>query len=375
MTIGLLKEQGGDKRVALLPENTRSLIDLQFSVIVEEGAGKGAFFDDDQYKEAGASILSRSEIVEQSDVLIQINPFTTDDVKDLKEKQMLFSMINPFMNKDFMQAAQAKGLTVFSLDRIPRITRAQSMDVLSSMATTAGYKAVLEAANHLPRFFPMFMSAAGTIKPAKVLVIGAGVAGLQAIATARRLGGVVEAFDVRSAVKEEVESLGGKFIEVEGAEERADAGGYAVEQSEDYKQRQQQLIQDQAKKADVVITTAQIPGKEAPKLLLKETVEEMKTGSVIIDLAASSGGNCELTKNDEKYQHNGVTIIGNSNYPSELPSDASKMFGNNLINLLKLLADKNGEIHVNFDDEIIQGTCIIHEGNIADEKLKEFVSS
>jgi len=374
MKIGILKEKDDDNRVALLPDNVLTLKDLKLSVLVEESAGTGAFFSDEKYKEAGAEIKSHSEITKQADVLVQINPFREKDIAELSGYPVTVSMLEPNLDESYLKAAQEKQLTVFGLNKIPRITRAQSMDVLSSMATTAGYKAVLEAANHLPRFFPMFMSAAGTIKPAKVLVIGAGVAGLQAIATARRLGGVVEAFDVRSAVKEEVESLGGKFIEVEGAKESAEAGGYAVEQTEDYKKKQEQLIQDHAQKADVIITTAQIPGREAPKLIQKDTVEKMKSGSVIIDLAASSGGNCELTKNDETYQHNnGVLIIGNSNYPSELPSDASKMFGNNLTNFLKLLIDDNGNLKVNFEDEIIKATCVVYQGEIKDEKLKQVV--
>jgi NAD(P) transhydrogenase subunit alpha len=373
MKIGLLKEKGGDNRVALLPENVQSLKKLQLDVAVEESAGKGAFFSDDEYKDAGAEILSSSEIMKQSDLLVRINPFSAEETSEVNSNQILVSLVNPFLNKEFVKSARDKQLTIFGLDKIPRITRAQSMDVLSSMATTAGYKAVLEAANLLPRFFPMFMSAAGTIKPAKVLVLGAGVAGLQAIATSRRLGAVVEAFDVRSAVKEEVESLGGKFVEVEGAEEREDAGGYAVEQTEEYKKKQEKLVQDHAQKADVIITTAQIPGKEAPKLIKKETVEKMKPGSVIIDLAASSGGNCELTKNNEKYHHKEVMIVGNSNYPSELPSDASKMFGNNLINFFKLIVDESGNLNLDFEDEIVRETCITHQGEIRDEKIKEII--
>jgi NAD(P) transhydrogenase subunit alpha len=373
MKIGLLKEKGGDNRVALLPENVQSLKKLQLDVAVEESAGKGAFFSDDEYKDAGAEILSSSEIMKQSDLLVRINPFSAEETSEVNSNQILVSLVNPFLNKEFVKSARDKQLTIFGLDKIPRITRAQSMDVLSSMATTAGYKAVLEAANLLPRFFPMFMSAAGTIKPAKVLVLGAGVAGLQAIATSRRLGAVVEAFDVRSAVKEEVESLGGKFVEVEGAEEREDAGGYAVEQTEEYKKKQEKLVQDHAQKADVIITTAQIPGREAPKLIKKETVEKMKPGSVIIDLAASSGGNCELTKNNEKYRHNEVMIVGNSNYPSELPSDASKMFGNNLINFFKLIVDESGNLNLDFEDEIVRETCITHQGEIRDEKIKEII--
>jgi NAD(P) transhydrogenase subunit alpha len=253
---------------------------------------------------------------------------------------------------------------------IPRSTRAQAVDVLSSMATVAGYKAVLVAASALPHFFPMFMSASGTIKPSKMLILGAGVAGLQALATARKLGAVVEVFDVRSAVKEEVLSLGGKFVEVEGAKDDADAGGYAVEQSEEYKKKQGELIQEKAAQANVIITTAQIPGKKAPVLIQGKTVEAMKPGSVIIDLAASTGGNCELTKNNETIVHTGVTIIGNSNFASTTPSDASKMLGRNYLNFLDLMIDEEGKLNLEVDDEIVQETCITRDGEIVNERVK-----
>ena len=244
------------------------------------------------------------------------------------------------------------------------------MDVLSSMATVAGYRAVLEAAFHLPTFFPMFMSAAGTIRPAKVLILGAGVAGLQATATARKLGAVVEAFDVRSAVKEEVQSLGATFVEVEGAVDDASAGGYAVEQSEEFKKKQGELIQEHTLRSDVVICTAQIPGRKAPVLVKKETVENMKPGSVIIDLAASTGGNCELTENDKTVIKYGVRIIGNSNYPAGMPVDASRMYGKNLINFIKLIIDEEGNMNLNFEDEIVKGACITYNKEIINERVK-----
>ncbi|HKL37945.1 MAG TPA: NAD(P) transhydrogenase subunit alpha, partial [Bacteroidales bacterium] len=293
MKIGILKEVDGDKRVALLPGNIKTLVQMNVEVLIEESAGYSAYFSDQEYREAGAGVKPGKEVMQEADLLIRINPFTKEELAHIGQGKALLSIFNPLNNKDLMKDAASKGLTTMSLDMIPRSTRAQSMDVLSSMATTAGYKAVLDAANHLPSFFPMFMTAAGTIRPAKILILGAGVAGLQAIATARRLGGVVEAFDVRSTVKEEVESLGGKFIEVEGAREKEDSGGYAVEQTEEFKQKQQQLIHDHALKSHVIITTAQIPGKQAPVLLRKATVEQMKPGTVIVDLAASSGGNCE----------------------------------------------------------------------------------
>jgi len=249
------------------------------------------------------------------------------------------------------------------------------MDILSSMATVAGYKAVLTAANTLPKFFPMFMTAAGTIKPANMLILGAGVAGLQAIATSRKLGAVVYVFDVRAAVKEEVVGLGGKFVEVAGAIDDKAAGGYAVEQTDEFKARQAQAIHDQAVKSDVVICTAQIPGRRAPVLLKKETVEAMKPGSVIIDLAASTGGNCELCKNDETVIYNGVKIIGNSQFPTDMPTDASRMYGKNMINFLKLIITKEGALNLNWDDDIVKGTAVTHGKEIVHERVKSIINS
>lgn len=370
MKVGLLKETGDDDRVALLPGNVQELLKLNLSVMVQAGAGTGAFVNDSHYNEAGAEVGSYDEVVDQSDMLLRINPFSQEEMSGIEKGKILVSLFNPLGNKELMEFAASRGLTTFSLDTVPRITRAQSMDVLSSMATIAGYKAVVDAAMHLPKFFPMFMTAAGTIKPAKVLILGAGVAGLQAIATARRLGGVVEAFDVRSAVKEEVQSLGAKFIEVEGAREAAESGGYAVEQTEEYKQKQRQLVHDHAVKSDVVITTAQIPGKKAPLLVRKETVEQMKPGSVIVDLAASSGGNCELTENDKVIMKHQVKIIGKSDYPNDMAVDASVMFGNNLTDFLKLMFASEGDFNLNFSDNILKETCLTHEGEIVNERLK-----
>jgi H+-translocating NAD(P) transhydrogenase subunit alpha len=283
-------------------------------------------------------------------------------------------VLNPVENQKWLEKARLHGLVVLGLDLVPRTTRAQSMDILSSMATVAGYKAVLEAASVLPRFFPMFMSAAGTITPAKVLILGAGVAGLQAVAIARKLGAVVEVFDVRSAVKDEVKSLGGKFIEVEGAKEDAAAGGYAVEQTEEFKMKQQELIQQRAIASDVVIATAQIPGKKAPVLLLKKTVSLMKPGSVIVDLAASTGGNCEVTEDGKNIVLNGVNIIGKSDYPSEMPTDASKMFGVNIINLLKIMVDEHGNLVMNMMDEIINGTTAIKNKEYVSQRIKQMLN-
>jgi NAD(P) transhydrogenase subunit alpha len=268
----------------------------------------------------------------------------------------------------------SKGLTVFSLDMLPRTTRAQSMDVLSSQANISGYKAVLLAANLYPRYFPMFMTAAGSIAPAKILILGAGVAGLQAIATARRLGAIVEVFDTRPAVKEEVMSLGAKFIEVEGAADASTAGGYAVEQTEEYKLKQQQRIAESIAKADIVITTAQIPGRKAPILITEEMMKAMRQGSVIIDIAASTGGNTPFTKNNETIVHNGVTIVGNSNLPSTMPSDASKLYGKNILNFLQLITNKEGDLNLVWEDDLVKGSCICYNGEVVNDRVKQVVA-
>ena len=375
MVIGLLKEPQFEKRVALLPEAVAVLRKLNVDVLVETSAGNAAFVSDADYLAVGANLVSRDKLISEADVLVKINSFTPEEVAALKPNQVILAVLNPFQNKELINMLAEKSITSFSLDTIPRTSRAQAMDILSSMATVAGYKAVLDAALHLPKFFPMFMSAAGTIKPAKVLILGAGVAGLQAIATSRKLGGVVEVFDVRAAVKEEVQSLGGKFIEVEGAKDDKTAGGYAVEQTEEFKQKQRQLIHDHAVKANVIITTAQIPGRKAPVLVTKETVEGMMPGAVIIDLAASSGGNCEVTQNGKTIVHNQVTIIGKSDYPSDMPFDASKMFGNNLINFLKLMITKEGGLNLNFEDDIVKGTCITHDNQIVNERVKQILNA
>ncbi len=375
MIIGILKELPPENRVAILPEAIPSLLEFKSEIIVEEGAGDRAFASDEQYIAKGAKVVSRKDIYETSDLILKVNVPEKDEIKILKPGQVMVGTLNPLMNKELVALLKESNITAFSLDAIPRITRAQAMDVLSSMATVAGYRAVLEASFNLPTFFPMFMSAAGTIKPAKVLILGAGVAGLQAIATARKLGAVVEAFDVRSAVKEEVQSLGANFVEVEGAIDDASAGGYAVEQTEEFKRKQGELIQEHALHSDVVICTAQIPGRKAPVLIRKETVANMNPGSVIIDLAASTGGNCELTENNKTIEINGIKIIGNSYYPAGMPVDASRMYGKNLINFIKLIIDKEGKMNLNFGDEIIKGACITHNKEIVNERVKTMFES
>jgi NAD(P) transhydrogenase subunit alpha len=368
MTVGILKEPISESRVAMLPAAVQALKDMGVAeVVVETGAGIGAFAPDADYTQAGARVALRPEAL-QSDIVIAIHPPALSELSGTNA--VLVSVFEPLGNNVLVNQLLTSRLTTFSMDIVPRTTRAQSMDILSSMATVSGYKAVLLAAWKLPKFFPMFMTAAGSIVPAKVLVLGAGVAGLQAIATSRKLGAVVEAFDVRSAVREEVMSLGAKFVEVEGSKEDVAAGGYAVEQSEEFKRLQQKAIHDHAVKSDVVIATAQIPGRKAPVLLPKETVEAMKPGSVIVDLAALSGGNCALTKAGEEVIHNGVLIIGHSNLPGTAASDASRMFGKNLVNFLKLII-KDGQLNLNFEDDIVRETCVTHNGEVMNSRLRQ----
>jgi H+-translocating NAD(P) transhydrogenase subunit alpha len=375
MTIGILKETPSENRVALLPESVATLVKMNVTMLVEAEAGLAAFASDKAYEEAGASIATKAKVIAGADLLIKIQPPTPDEIALMKEGQVIMAVLNPYFNTDLVKQLASKNITGFSMDVVPRTTRAQAMDILSSMATVAGYKAVLTAANTLPKFFPMFMTAAGTIKPANLLILGAGVAGLQAIATSRKLGAVVYVFDVRAAVKEEVVGLGGKFVEVEGAVDDKSAGGYAVEQTEEFKARQAKAIHDQALRSDVVICTAQIPGKRAPLLLKKETVEAMNPGSVIIDLAASTGGNCELTKNDETIVHNGIKIIGNSQFPTDMPTDASRMYGKNMINFLKLIITKEGALNLNWEDDIVKGTAVTHGKEIVHERVKSIINS
>jgi NAD(P) transhydrogenase subunit alpha len=373
MVIGILKESGTEKRVAMLPGEVAVIKKLGVDIMVENGAGNKAWASDTDYISAGASIAERRDLISKSSFLLCVNPPLEDKADSFREGQVICSVVNPVDNSKWLEDARVRGLTVLALDLIPRTSRAQSMDILSSMATVSGYKAVLAAASSLPKFFPMFMSASGTIKPSKVLILGAGVAGLQAIAIARKLGAVVEVFDVRSAVKEEVKSLGGKFIEVEGAKEDSAAGGYAVEQTEEFRKKQQELIQKKAIAADVIIATAQIPGKKAPVLILGETVMAMRPGSIIVDLAASAGGNCELTENDKTISVNGITIIGKSDFASDMPSDASKMFGSNVINLLKIMIGKDGSLQLNMQDDIIQGTTAVHNREYISQRVKQML--
>jgi H+-translocating NAD(P) transhydrogenase subunit alpha len=367
---GILKEPQGENRVSLLPEQAEALIKKNVQVVMESGAGANAYAADAAYTAKGVQLVSRQEAL-QADVVLSLNTLTVDDINNLKTGGAVLGVFQPLFNVEAMKQWAAKGISSFSLDMIPRTTRAQSMDVLSSQANIAGYRAVLLAATLLPHYFPMFMTAAGSIAPAKVLILGAGVAGLQAIATAKRLGAVIEVFDTRPAVKEEVMSLGAKFVEVEGAADATKAGGYAVEQTEEYKQKQQDRIAQSVAKSDVIITTAQIPGKQAPILITQAMLDSMKNGSVIIDLASATGGNTPLTKNNEHVvTPNGVLIVGNSNLPSGMPSDASKVYGKNVLNFLQLIIDKDANLHLNFEDDLVKGCCITHGGEVVHERVK-----
>lgn len=369
MTIGLLKEPTHETRVSLLAETVAALVKKGVTVLVESGAGDKAFSHNAEYEKVGASIKNRSEVLQSSDIILSIHQPQGSDTQNLQSK-ILVGVYQPLYAIDKMKEWATSGLTTFSLDMLPRTTRAQGMDVLSSQANIAGYKAVLAAADLYPRYFPMFMTAAGSIPPAKVLILGAGVAGLQAIATARRLGAVVEVFDTRPAVKEEVVSLGAKFIEVEGAADASKAGGYAVEQSQDFMQRQKAKIAESIAKADIVVTTAQIPGKKAPILVTEEMIKAMRDGSVIIDIAAATGGNTELTKNNETVVYNGVSIVGDSNLPSSMPADASRMYGKNVLNFLQLIITKEATINLDWNDDLVKGACVTHNGEVVHDRVK-----
>lgn len=373
MTIGVLKEPLPETRVSLMPETAAALVKQGVAVLLEHGAGAGAFAADADYEAAGTRVANRADILRDADVVLSIHPF--EETALLKPGTVVLGMYNPLGDAPGVRSLAGRGLTVFSMEMLPRTTRAQSMDVLSSQANIAGYKAVLLAATTYSRYFPMFMTAAGSIPPAKVLVIGAGVAGLQAIATAKRLGAVVEVSDTRPAVKEEVMSLGAKFIEVEGAADASKAGGYAVEQSEDFLRRQKERLAESIRKSDIIITTAQIPGRRAPVLIEADVVQQMKPGAVIVDLAASTGGNVAGTISGETVQVGGVTIIGTSALPATMPADASKLYAKNVVNFLKLILDKDGNLNLNFDDDLVKGTCIAHSGQVTNERIQVLLQS
>jgi NAD(P) transhydrogenase subunit alpha len=364
MIIGVPKESAvGEKRVALIPDAISRLPGIQ--VILELGAGEGALYFDKAYVQKGARIANDGQAVyTEADILVKVQPPTIDEAKMLKEGAVLVSFLYPVTNPDVVRILALRQVSAFAMDLVPRISRAQPIDALSSQATIAGYKAVLLAADSLPKLFPMLMTAAGTIPPGRVLVIGAGVAGLQAISTARRLGAIVEAYDVRPAVKEQVESLGAKFVEltVETKEEQ-DASGYAKPQNQEVYQRQQELLEEYIGASDVVITTALVPGKKAPVLISKETVLAMAPGSVIVDLAAEQGGNCEFTEPGKTIIKNGITIHGPLNLPSSMAPQASAMYSRNITSLLGLFVN-NGALNIDLKDELIRSMLVTHNGEV-----------
>jgi NAD(P) transhydrogenase subunit alpha len=381
MKIAVAKEiEVGERRVALVPDIVARLVKQGLEVLVEAGAGERSFFSDAAYEAAGAKIISDPIVLwHEADILLKVGlPQEREDSRSeidmLREGAVLIGFLNPLGEPSVAQRLAERRITAFSIEMIPRSTRAQSMDALSSQASLAGYKAVLIAAAALPKYFPMLTTAAGTIAPAKVFIMGAGVAGLQAIATARRLGAVVEAFDIRPAVKEEVQSLGAKFIEVQLNEETVAAGGYAKEISEASKQRTQEIVAEHIKQADVVITTAQVPGKKAPLLVTEEMVAQMKPGSVIVDIAAEQGGNCACTEPGKDVLWNGVTIIGPINLPSSMPVHASQLYAKNLSTLVQLMI-KDKTLQLNFEDDIIAAACITHAGEIRNQRVKEVLAA
>ncbi len=366
MRIGILKEHD-DTRVSIVPEIASRIIKEGNEVIAEQGAGLGSFQTDSDYITAGAAVKRREEMIAGSDILISISPVPESEIMKLKKETIYLSSFRPFSDQNMLEILSKAGITALSMDNIPRITLAQTMDVLSSMASISGYKAVIIAANHLPRYFPMLTTAAGSIPPARILVLGAGVAGLQAIATGWRLGAIVEAFDTRLAAKEEVESLGAKFVEVEGARDDKSAGGYAVDQTEEYKAKQRQLIHDKAVKSDVIITTALLRGKPAPLLITKDMVHGMKPGSVIVDLAAQAGGNCELTRPGEIIKEGEVTIIGLKELSATVPMHASLLYSKNIYNYFKTFL-KEGKLTLDLENPIMKSSCIVYNGEIRYKK-------
>ncbi len=373
MKIAIAKEiQVDERRVALVPEVAAKLVKQGIEVWVEAGAGERAFFSDATYEEVGVKVIGDSATLwREADIVLKVGYLEDSEVDKLRQGSIVIGFLNPLGNPSLVQKLAERQITAFSMEMIPRTSRAQSMDALSSQANLAGYKSVLIAAATLPKYFPMLTTAAGTIRPAKVLVMGAGVAGLQAIATARRLGAVVEAFDVRPEVKEQVQSLGAKFVDVTLEEDTVAEGGYAKELSEKAKQHTREVLTTHVAASDVVITTAQVPGRKAPLLVTEEMVTQMKAGSVVVDLAASQGGNCECTEAGKDVLKHGVTIVGPINLPSSMPVHASEVYAKNLSALLKLMTTKEGELILNFEDDIISGACMAHNGEILNQRVKD----
>ena len=370
MKVGVPKEtKPGERRVALVPDSVKKLADAGFDVVVERGAGAEANIGDSEYEEAGATV-GDAGAVREADAIVKVAAPGPDETPG--RGTLLIGFLSPLNSPDLVKRLAEAGVTSFAMEAIPRTTRAQAMDALSSQAVVAGYRATLAGARGLGKFLPMLITAAGTAKPARVLVLGAGVAGLQAIATAKRLGAVVEAYDVRPAVKEEVQSLGAKFVEIEVKQEGEGTGSgeYAKEVSADVQRRQQELLAERVAAADILITTAAVPGRPAPKLVSSEMVRAMKPGSVVVDLAAETGGNCELSVPGQVIERDGVTIDGTLNLASQMPFHASLLYGNNIVNLLKHLAPE-GNLSLDFDDEITAGAVVTHDGQVVNERVKE----
>jgi NAD(P) transhydrogenase subunit alpha len=372
MRIGVPKETAeGERRVALVPDVVKQLTGKEIEVAIEAGAGEGAAHPDSEYTDAGAKVGGE---VWSSDIVFKVTPPTGDEVGRLKQGQVLIGFLEPLTNPELAKALAEAGVTSFAVEAIPRITRAQSMDALSSQANLGGYMAVLIAARESGRLFPMMTTAAGTIAPAKVLVLGAGVAGLQAIATAKRLGAVVTGFDVRSVVKEQIASLGGRFLEVEAVKDAEGEGGYARPLTDEENERLRGELAEAAKRQDVIITTAQIPGRPAPLLITADAVRAMQPGSVIIDMAADTGGNVEPSVAGETVIENGVKVIGPANLPSQMAQDASALYAKNLQNLVELIVEE-GQLKLDFEDEVVAGACLTHNGEIVNERAKELAQA
>lgn len=365
MNVGVLRESAaGETRVSIVPETAQRLVTSGRQVLVQAGAGVPAGFTDAAYSQSGAQIVADAAATGQADILVRVQRPSPGEIKGLRAGSVLVALLQARTGPEAVQALAAQGVTAFAMELVPRIARAQKLDVLSSQASIAGYKAVLIAAGALGKYFPMLMTAAGTIAPSKVLVLGAGVAGLQAIATARRLGAVVEAYDVRAAVKDQVQSLGAKFIELPQMASAEGAGGYAREQSAEEQARQRDLLKKHVGEADVVITTAAVPGRKAPLLVTEDMLDAMRPGSVIVDLAAETGGNVAATRQGEVVMRNGVAIHGPVNLPATMPYHASQLYSRNVMGLLELIIDKEGKLKLDFNDEVVAAMCVAHAGEV-----------
>ncbi|NJK38787.1 MAG: Re/Si-specific NAD(P)(+) transhydrogenase subunit alpha [Oscillatoriales cyanobacterium SM2_3_0] len=377
MKIAIAKEtQVDERRVALIPEVAARLQQQGAEIWVEAGAGERSFFSDSTYEAIGAQVIGDlHSLWREADIVVKVGVLQDFEVDQLHEGSVVIGFLDPLGNPELIQKLADRKVTALSMEMIPRISRAQSMDALSSQANIAGYKSVLIAAATLPKYFPMLTTAAGTIRPAKVLVMGAGVAGLQAIATARRLGAVVEGYDIRPEVREQVQSLGAKFLDVTLEEDTVAEGGYAKEISETAQEHARRILTEHVAASDIVITTAQVPGRKAPLLMTEAMVKAMKPGSVIVDLAASQGGNCEVTEAGKDVQKHGVTIVGPINLPSSMPVHASEVYSKNVLALLKLMITQDGELNLDFEDEVISGACVTHQGEIRSQRVKDALAS